>query len=183
MKKKPVDYLEPFDKKRKCLNVVVETPKGSRVKYAYDPATGFFQLSKALPAGMVFPFNFGFIPKTLAADGDPLDVLILNEEPLISGCLLKVRPVAVVKAAQTEKEHSKPIRNDRIIGQALSKETPLESQSLDLEKGILAQIEFFFAAYNKLYGKKFKVLGTGGAGTAMELINKAIKLRIRKLGK
>src|SRR5580704_1027599 len=117
MKKKPVDHLEPFDSKRKCLNVVVETPKGSRVKYAYDPESGFFQLSKALPEGMVFPFNFGFIPKTLAADGDPLDVLILNEEPLISGCLLKVRPIAVVKATQTEKENSKPIRNDRIIGQ------------------------------------------------------------------
>ena len=90
MKKKPIDCLKPFDTKGKCLNVIVETPKGSRVKYAYDIESGFFLLSKALPEGMVFPFNFGFVPKTLAADGDPLDVLILNEEPLISGCLLKV---------------------------------------------------------------------------------------------
>jgi inorganic pyrophosphatase len=87
MKKKSINSLEPFDEKGKCLNVVVETPKGSRVKYAYDLESGFFILSKALPEGMVFPFNFGFVPNTLAPDGDPLDVLVLNEEPLISGCL------------------------------------------------------------------------------------------------
>jgi inorganic pyrophosphatase len=68
--------------------VIVETPKGSRVKYAFDFETGFFILSQALPEGMMFPFNFGFIPQTLAEDGDPLDVLILNEEPVVSGCLL-----------------------------------------------------------------------------------------------
>ena len=92
--KKAIDRLEPFDKKHKCVNVVVETPKGSRVKYSYDPKSGFFILSKALPEGMVFPFNFGFVPQTLADDGDPLDVLVLNEEQLISGCLLHVRPIA-----------------------------------------------------------------------------------------
>jgi inorganic pyrophosphatase len=64
--------LEPFETKGKCLNVVVETPKGSRIKYAYDMKSGFFTLSKPLPEGMIFPFNFGFAPKTLAADGDPV---------------------------------------------------------------------------------------------------------------
>jgi inorganic pyrophosphatase len=152
MKKKSINSLEPFDEKGKCLNVVVETPKGSRVKYAYDLESGFFILSKALPEGTVFPFNFGFVPNTLAPDGDPLDVLILNEEPLISGCLLKVRPIAVIKATQRE-NGGKPIRNDRVIGEAIGKETPPEFQSLELEKQTISQIEFFFAAYNKLYGK------------------------------
>ena len=83
--KRHIDNLKPFDAKNGFLNVIVETPKGSRVKFAYEPDSGFFILSKALPEGMVFPFNFGFVPNTLAEDGDPLDVLVLNEEPLISG--------------------------------------------------------------------------------------------------
>ena len=178
--KNNIERLGPFFAKGKHLDVVVETPKGSRVKYAYDMESGLFILSKALPEGMVFPFNFGFVPKTMAEDGDPLDMLVLNEEPLISGCLLKVRPIAVIKATQTE--NGKPVRNDRLIGQALNKETPLELQILELEKKTVSEIEFFFSAYNKLYGKKFKVIGTGDQREAMELVHKAIKLR-RKKGK
>jgi inorganic pyrophosphatase len=155
------------------LYAIVETPKGSRVKYSYDPVSGLFKLSKALPAGMVFPFNFGFIPKTLAPDGDPLDILILNEEPLIAGCLLKVKPIAVIKATQTK--DGDPVRNDRLIGEALSKETPIDLQSIELSKRMLSQIEFFFTAYNKLYGKKFKVLGTGGPNKAKEIFRRATK--------
>ena len=172
--KKLIDRLKPFDN-NKCMNVIVETPKGSRVKYNYDDKTGFFGLSKSLPEGMVFPFNFGFVPGTLAEDGDPLDVLILNEEPLISGCLLKVRPIAVIKATQSEDGRS--IRNDRIIGQAIGKETPPELRTVKLEKKTVSQIGFFFTAYNKLYGKKFKVLGTGGAKKAAEIVRRAVKLR------
>jgi inorganic pyrophosphatase len=168
-----IEGIKPWAKNQ-CLNVVVETPKGSRVKYAYDFKSGFFGLSKALPEGMVFPFNFGFVPQTLAEDGDPLDVLILNEEPLIPGCLLKVEPIAVIKATQSQ--GSKTVRNDRIVGQAISKETPLEFQSLKLRKEMVAQIEFFFTSYNKLYGKQFKVLGTGGPEKATKIVKRAIKL-------
>jgi inorganic pyrophosphatase len=156
----------------------VETPKGSRVKFSFDPKSGFFILSKALPEGMVFPFNFGFVPKTLADDGDPLDMLVLNEEPLMAGCLLKVRPIAVVKATQTEE--GREVRNDRIIGEAISKETPLEYQAMTLTKQTVGRIEFFFTTYNRIYGKKFKVIGTGGPKKAMSLVHKAIKLARRK---
>src|SRR4030095_2636693 len=110
----PIDRLKAIDTRSKCLNVIVETPKGSRVKYNYDSGTVLFRLSKAMPEGMLFPFNFGFVPRTLAEDGDPLDVLILNEESVISGCLLKVRPIAVIQATQTE--NGKSVRNDRIVG-------------------------------------------------------------------
>jgi inorganic pyrophosphatase len=171
--KKAIEKLEPFDKKTGCLNVIIETPKGSRIKYAYDHQTGFMTISKALPEGMTYPFNFGFIPKTLADDGDPLDVLILNEESLISGCLLQVRPIAVIKAEQTEKKGM--VRNDRIIGQALSKEAPLEFQTMELKRETISQIEFFFKAYNKMYGKKFRVIGTGGPKKAIGLIHQSIK--------
>jgi inorganic pyrophosphatase len=176
--KKVIDQLEAFDAERKCLNVIVETPKGSRVKYSYVTELGIFMLSKALPEGMVFPFNFGFIPKTLGQDGDPLDILILNEEPLVTGCLLKVRPLAVIKATQTEEGRS--IRNDRVIGEAMGKETPLELKGLKLTPRKISQIEFFFVAYNKLYGKKFRVLETGGPRKAEHIIRRAIKLRQKK---
>jgi inorganic pyrophosphatase len=176
--KKLLNQLEPFDAEKKCLNTIIETPKGSRVKYSYDPESGFFILSKSLPAGMAFPFNFGFIPKTLAEDGDPLDILVLNDEPLISGCLLKVRPIAILEATQTE--HGRAVRNDRLIGEALGKETPPGFHSLQLDDRTLCQIGFFFTAYNKLYGKKFKVLGTGGPQKAMVAIRQAIKRHRKK---
>lgn len=145
-----------------------------------DPESGLFVLSKALPEGMVFPFNFGFVPNTLAEDGDPLDVLVLNEEPLIAGCLLKVDPIAVIEATQTEKDGN--VRNDRIIGQAIAKETPVEWQSAKLTKQMLSQIELFFKAYNQPYGKKFKVIGTGGPAKAKELVRRAIKRHRKKEG-
>jgi inorganic pyrophosphatase len=183
MKKFPIDFLEPYEKSAKQLNVVVETPKGSRVKYSYEKKKGMFIISKSLPEGMVFPFNFGFIPGTLAADGDPLDMLILNEEPVVSNTLLFVRPIAVIKATQTEEKGARPVRNDRVVGQAIGKESPLEVRELKLEKSMVKEISVFFETYNRLYGKKFKVLGLGGAGKARKLVEAAIKAFQKKKGK
>ena len=80
--KHALNSLKPFNKDKNCWNVIIETPKGSNVKYALDEKAGFLTVRKALPEGMVFPFNFGMIPGTLAEDGDPIDVLVFNEEPL-----------------------------------------------------------------------------------------------------
>lgn len=171
----PVDYLEPYEKTPKCLNVIVETPKGSRVKYSYDEKKGVFQVSKALPEGMVFPYNFGFVPGTLAPDGDPLDVLVLNEEPVVSNTLLCVRPLAVIQARQVDKKKGEAVRNDRIVGQAFGKESPLELRELKLEKAMLQELKAFFQAYNRLYGKEFKILGVGGSGKAKKLVKRAVR--------
>jgi len=119
--KNPIKRLPPFDDKE-CVNVVIETPKGSRVKYSYDPKSSLLSLTRALPEGLMFPFNFGFIPGTKADDGDPLDILIFNEEPLIAGCLIHAEPVAAIEAEQVA--DGKRIRNDRLIGRAVSKEAP-----------------------------------------------------------
>src|ERR1700722_15159204 len=146
--KKLMDRLGPYSGKGKCLNVVVETPKGSRMKYAYDPESGLFELKRALPEGMMFPFNFGFIPGTLGGDGDALDILVLNEETLISGCLVKVRLLGVIKVKQTEK--GKTCRNDRLVGLAIPKETPTALENFTLDKKTLKQIKYFFITYNKL---------------------------------
>src|SRR4051794_25296090 len=84
------------------LRIVIETPKGSRNKYDYDPDTDTFELAKVLPEGMNFPFDFGFVPSTLAEDGDPLDVLVLMDAPAVPGCTLKVRALGAIEARQKE---------------------------------------------------------------------------------
>jgi inorganic pyrophosphatase len=79
--KTAIEKIKAFDKTNHDLNVIIETPKGSRFKYVYTPKSGLFRVKRALPPGMVFPFNYGFIPSTRGADGDPLDIII-HDEPL-----------------------------------------------------------------------------------------------------
>src|SRR6266550_1898245 len=106
--------LNPLDSKdKKILRVVIETPKGSRNKFAFDPDQHVFELKKVLPAGMAFPYDFGFVPSTEADDGDPVDVLVLMDEPAFAGCVLKCRPIGVIQGEQGDKK--KKFRNDRII--------------------------------------------------------------------
>ena len=106
--------LDPFDSADKqMLRVVIETPKGSRNKFAFNADDHIFELKKVLPAGMAFPYDFGFVPSTEADDGDPVDVLVLMDEPAFPGCVLKCRPIGVIQGEQGDKK--KKIRNDRII--------------------------------------------------------------------
>ena len=94
----PVSNLPPFDRKSGELNVIIETPCGSRNKYSYDEERKLITLSGVLPAGAVFPFDFGFVPQTLGQDGDPLDVLVLMDEPVFPGCLVPCRLIGVIEA-------------------------------------------------------------------------------------
>ena len=170
----PVDYLKPYEKSSQTLNVVVETPKGSQVKYAYQSNLGLYVVSKVLPRGMIFPYNFGFVPGTLAPDGDPIDMLILNEESLACNTLLTVHPLAVIKATQVEVKGGKPLRNDRLVGETVSKELPLKSRQLTLDRVTVNEIGVFFQTYNRLYGKKFQVIGLAGSREARKLTEEAV---------
>src|SRR3984957_6827944 len=111
--------LEPFDVEASeaddhiVIRVVIETPKGSRNKYDFDSEQKVFELKTVLPAGMTFPYDFGFIPRTLADDGDPVDVLVLMDEPAFPGCLLKCRLIGVIEGEQGDKKEK--VRNDRIV--------------------------------------------------------------------
>src|SRR3954468_15152110 len=96
----PLDQLAAFE--RDELIVIVETPKGSQNKYEYEPRSGSFILAGVLPAGAVFPFDFGFVPSTLGEDGDPLDVLLLMDAAAFSGCIVYARLIGVIEAEQTE---------------------------------------------------------------------------------
>src|SRR3954452_9285809 len=103
----------PFIEGEATLNAIIETPKGSRNKYVYDEDTDTFKLKKALPAGMVFPFDFGFIPSTIAEDGDPLDVLVLTDAPTFPGCIVESTVLGIIKVEQEKK--GEKVRNDRVI--------------------------------------------------------------------
>lgn len=172
--KKAIEGVEAFDTKNKYINVIIETPKGSRVKYVYTPDSGLFRVKRVLPEGMIFPFNFGFIPKTFAEDGDPLDILLLNDESIVPGSLVRAQLIAVIKAKQTE--NGKTFVNDRIVGMAIDEEMPPEFFAVELDKRRAAQIEFFFATYNRASGKQFKISGIGSARHAAKLIRKAQKI-------
>ena len=154
------------------LNVVVETPKGSRNKLAWNEDYGIFQLKGVLPAGAVFPFDFGFLPSTTGEDGDPLDLLILMDDPTYPGVLVPCRLLGVIEAEQTE--DSRTERNDRLIAVAANSRTHSRYHAIDdLDETLLHEIEHFFESYNDVKGKQFRVLGRGGPDRARRVIEEA----------
>ena len=159
--------------KRRC-RTIIETPKGSRGKFVYDPEVGLFTLDALLPEGMMFPFDFGFIPSTLADDGDPLDVMVLMETPAHAGCLVDIRIIGVLEAVQTE--DGKTERNDRLLGVAVHSYDYQDLQSIrDVNRTLLAQVGAFFTSYNQQRGKKFRIEGVGGPRKAISLLKQAMK--------
>ena len=154
------------------LNVVIETPKGSRNKFKFDERLRMFRLSGVLPMGAVFPFDFGFVPSTVADDGDPLDILVLMDEPAFAGCLVPTRLLGVVEAEQTEDGRTE--RNDRLIGVATESRDHQDLRTVvDLNANLVHEIEHFFISYNSAKGKQFRVLGRGDPDAARHLVEQA----------
>ena len=168
--------LKPFDRKSGNLNILIDTPKGCRNKYSFDFKINAYKLKTVLPQGMVFPFDFGSIPGTIAADGDPLDVLLLMDEPAFVGCLIEARILGVIEAEQTDE--GKTERNDRLIAIAAKSHTHGALKSLkELDANLIREIEHFFVSYNEIRDKKFKPIARKGPATAKRLIIKQTKKR------
>lgn len=154
------------------VEVVIETPRRSRNKLKFDPASRHFKLSKVLPKGMMFPYDFGFVPSTKAEDGDPLDVLVLTDEALFPGCLVACRLIGVIKAEQ--EENGETTRNDRVIAVAEQSLLYAETHTLqDLSPTILKQIEDFFTNYQRARNIRFTVLARGDAPETRAVLQKA----------
>jgi inorganic pyrophosphatase len=163
-----------LDKKKRECRVIIETPKGRRNKFNYDPNLEAFTLGGLLPEGLSFPFDFGFVPSTVAEDGDPIDVMVLMDEPAHVGCVLTVRLIGVIQAIQTE--DGKTTENDRLIAVAVHSYSHENIRSVgELNKSLLDQVEEFFVSYNKSRGKKFKVKGLHGPSKALQRLQQAIK--------
>jgi inorganic pyrophosphatase len=158
------------------IRVVIETPKGSRNKYDYNPECDCMELATVLPEGMVFPYDFGFVPSTLGDDGDPLDVLILMDAPVVPGCVITARLVGAIEAKQKDKGENWT-RNDRLIAIATHAQLHNTVKNLgDLRPRLLQEIKQFFVSYNKLRNRKFKLLGDAGPRQARELVEAGIKI-------
>jgi inorganic pyrophosphatase len=166
------EKLPAFDPDSDAVHVVIDTPKGSRNKYSWSEKWGLFEMTGVLPAGAVFPFDFGFIPQTRGGDGDPLDVLVLMDDPGTVGCLVRTRLIGVIEAEQTEE--GKTSRNDRLIGVAVKSRTDSDYKTLDdLSEKLVDEIEHFFVSYNLAKGKKFAPLGRYGPKRACQLVKKS----------
>jgi inorganic pyrophosphatase len=151
------------------LHVVVETPRGSRNKYKYDPELGLFRLNRVLFAGASFPFDFGYVPGTRAGDGDPVDVLVLMDAPAFTGCLVFARVIGVLRATKNGKE------NHRLIAVSTEDKTWNAHRDLsDLPRKLLREIEQFFSWILDVEETRHELLGWRGVAEAERIISRAI---------
>lgn len=160
-----------------AINVVVEIPKLSRVKYELDKDTGLIKFDRVLYSPMHYPANYGFVPQTLWDDGDPLDVLVLGHEPLIPGCLVEVRPIGVLDMIDGGEGDAKVL--------AVPTADPRFKKTLDLtdiEPHLLDEIKHFFTVYKDLQKKKVDVGEWRNAAEAKKDFAKSIDLYQKKYG-
>ena len=171
--KSAIGRLDP-DVRKDTVRVVIETPKHGRNKFSFDPEIQAFTLSAVLPVGASFPFDFGFVPKTKGGDGDPIDVLLLMDEPAFPGCVVQVRLVGVIEATQTQK--GKKVRNDRLVGVASESHLHRNVRNIrDVDPHLLDQIEAFFKDYNEQKGERFVAKGRHGPKRARALLKEALR--------
>jgi inorganic pyrophosphatase len=150
------------------VTVVVEIPRGSRNKYEMDPETGFIYLDRMLFTATRYPADYGFIPNTLAEDGDPLDALVLVAEPTFPGCRIRVRPIGVFLM----EDEGKP--DHKVIGvPAGDPRWEAVRDVADLDPHLTRELEHFFRVYKELEDKKTATLGWRGLSEAERVISEA----------
>ncbi len=166
----PMTLAAEDNKHKGNIRVVIETPKGSRNKYAFNQDDKVFELKKVLPAGMTFPYDFGFVPSTLADDGDAVDVLVLMDEPAFAGCVLQARVVGVIEGEEIGKKGKE--RNDRVVAIEQDNHSFADIKEIaDLDRQFVQELVDFFVNYHELSGKKYRILSVKGIARAMKLID------------
>jgi len=163
---KPSLYdLDPGPECPNLVRLIVEIPKNSTNKYEYDAELGVFKLDRTLYSPVHYPGDYGFIPGTLASDGDPMDVLALVEEPSFPGCMIEVRPIGVLnmvdKGEADKKIIAVPNRNPRF--------EDVKSMG-EIFPHVKREIEHFFAIYKELEGRVTKLNGWGNTRDARKMI-------------
>src|SRR3954447_21160311 len=165
----------PVRSKDGDVHVVVETPRGSAAKLEFDPDMQVFTLSKPLILGLTYPYDWGFIPSTEGDDGDPVDVLVMDDVATAPGLVLKCKIIGVLEVLQSEKG-KKGIRNDRLIAVPRdSHREQADKDARDLPKQVRQEIEKFFVATDELEDKELKFLGWKSPKTGKRLIDDAAK--------
>lgn len=150
------------------MDIIIETPARSNVKYTYDKDRQAFRLKKVLAHGLSFPFDFGFIPGTIADDGDPLDVLVLSEFSTFTGCVVDARLIGCLLVEQGTGEHL--VTNHRYLAVTeISRQFEKVESIEDLPEELLRQVEQFFIAYITAEGKELRITGQLNAAQAVAL--------------
>lgn len=168
--------LPPGPDVPRVVYVVVEIPKRSRNKYEYDKQGGFIKLDRVLYSPLHYPGDYGFIPRTLHSDGDPLDVLVMTNEPTFSGCVIEARPLGIFHLLDKDK------LDDKIL--AVPHTDPLfdSYRSLeDLPPHFLDEMAHFFSVYKDLEQVEVKAQGWEGVEKAHAEIERAIETYMRTL--
>lgn len=158
-------------------NAIIEIPRGSRNKYELEKETGLFKLDRLLYSAVHYPGDYGFVPRTLAEDDDPLDVLVMVTAPTFTGCLIAVRPIGVFEMSDSDEHDEKVL--------AVPMRDPLSEGVHDLEDvpaHYLREVEHFFAIYKELEGASVDVRGWHGREHALELVNDALARYGRRFG-
>lgn len=156
------------------VNAIIETPKNSRHKYALISEYGIIAFHSVLPEHLEWPYDYGFVPQTLAPDGDPIDILVINKDGLFSGCLIKVRIIGSVR------ETKDGIENDRLIAVPLpSPGAPMPTDDYgdisDLPKRELDNIQEFLASYSREQGHDIRITSVVGAKDALNSVKRTMK--------
>jgi len=167
------DGIGPGNKAPEEVNVVIEIPMNSNVKYEIDKETGILFVDRILFTAMVYPFNYGFIPGTLEEDGDPVDVLILGFEPLLPGSVIKARPIGVL---ETEDEKGRDAKIVAVPSEKIDPRFENIKDISDLPANLRERIAHFFEHYKELEkGKWVRVIGWKNRDEALKRISEAIR--------
>ncbi len=153
------------------IYAVVEVPKGSRNKYEYSKKAGVIKLDRVLYSPLHYPGDYGFIPQTFWGDGDPLDILVMMNEPTFPGCIIEVRPIGIFRM------FDRAVPDDKILG--VPDKDPLYRDYHDLDdapKHYLDEVAHFFSVYKDLEGVRVEVSGWEGAEVAKERILHSMRL-------
>ena len=157
------------------VNVIVETPRGAGIKLKHDPASGRMMLSRALPVGVTYPYDWGFIPATQAPDGDPLDVMILWECASFPGVLVPCRLIGALRVEQTDVASGKRQRNDRLFALPIKAPRVAAVQTIfDLPERVRLELEQFFLNVVAFEGKTLSLLGFAGPDDASALLHSCL---------
>ncbi len=156
-----------------AFRVVVESPRGSRVKLKYDPELAAFTLSRPLVLGVAYPFDWGFVPGTRAPDGDPLDAMVLLDAPTFPGVVIPCRALALLCIEQNAKQGGGRQRNDRVIA------APVKAPRLadEVPPRVRQELEAFFVSATLFEQKDVRIVGWSSAAEAEALVDRLQRAR------
>jgi inorganic pyrophosphatase len=163
--------LSPGPSVPEVVYAVIEIPKGSRNKYEYDKDMEAFALDRVLYSPFHYPAEYGIIPKTLYDDGDPMDIMVLMDQPTFPGCVIETRPIGIMRMIDGDD------KDDKILGVPINDPRCNDIKDInDVSSHLLDEIAHFFKEYKYLEGKVTEVLGWENAEKAFEAIEHSIEL-------